>query len=122
MADKNLYNGEMGSSLVGLSGRYVLGDRKGLHRLTMPGVEIRVVDGVLVGGDNRGLYRIVDNQGDHRNNLPHIHGCVHGLRYSGGHHGTTLCFERGGGSNIVLFVAESRDPQVAINSVQDIWY
>lgn len=82
-------------------GNDFLGDKKGPHQLTMPDVEIRVVDGVSVVSHSRVVPRIADYRGGHHNNLQHIHGCDHGLRHSEGHRGTTLSFDTGGGSDII---------------------
>lgn len=73
-------------------------DRKGP---TMTYVEVRVVDGVTVVSHSRVLHRIADSRGAHHNNLQHIHGCDYGIRHSGGHRGRTLCFNKGGGGDIV---------------------
>lgn len=76
-----------------------LGDRKGLHQLTMHDVEIHVVDGVIVSSRYRVLY-CIDYRGVHHNNPRHIHGCDHGICYSGGHRNTTFCL-RGGVGDII---------------------
>ena len=83
----------------------------------MPDVEIRVVDGVPVVSHSRVVHRIADYRGVHHNNLQHIHGCDHGLRHSGGHRGTTLRFDGGGGSDIVRKTGIPRR-----QSVQYTWY
>lgn len=86
-------------------GNDFLDDRKAPHQLTMPDVEIRVVDGVPVVSysPSRVVHRIAGYRGVHHNNLQHLHGCNHGLRHSGDHRGTTfrLCLDGGGGVDII---------------------
>lgn len=85
-------------------GNDFLGGKKGPLQLTMPDVEIRVVDGVPVVSHSRAVHRIADYRGAHHNNLQHIHDCGH-RRHRGGHRGsrrgTTLCFDGGGEGDIV---------------------